>query len=149
MNETSARIFIDSNVLLYSIESQDAGKSVHAGRWLDYLLQTGSGVTNLQVLNEVTNVLLKRRVMAPEQVFKVVDTFGSFGTMPVSREIMTAARLIRLSTRYQWWDCLLLASAVELRCAGFLSEDMSDGPGIHGLTIINPFLHSPPQLRFH
>jgi len=68
---------------------------------------------------------------------------------PISPEIMTAARLIRLGTRHPWWDCLLLASAAELRCAGFLSEDMSDGRAIPGLTIINPFLHSPPQLRFH
>lgn len=149
MSAMSGRVFIDSNILLYAIESQDTEKALRAGQWLEYLIESRRGVTNLQVLNEVTNVLLKRRVMSAEQVFRVVDRFGPFGITPISLEITAAARLIRLRTNYQWWDCLLLASAIELRCGAFLSEDLSEGHSIPGLTIISPFLHSPPQLPFH
>lgn len=149
MSAMNGRIFIDSNVLLYAIESQDAEKALRAGQWLEYLLESRRGVTNLQVLNEVTNVLIKRRVMPADQVFRVVDKFGPFGTTPISLEITAAARLIRLHTNYQWWDCLLLASATELRCSGVLSEDLSDGHSIPGLTVVNPFRHSPPQLPLH
>lgn len=145
----SGKVFIDSNTLLYSIESQDAAKARRAGEWLEYLIQSNRGVTNLQVLNEITNVLLRRRVMAPEQVFQVVDSFGPFGITPISLETVAAARLIRLRTQYQWWDCILLASAIELGCSGFLSEDLQDGHSIPGLTIISPFRHTPPQLPTH
>jgi predicted nucleic acid-binding protein len=149
MSEMSGRVFIDSNILLYAVESQDVAKARRASEWLVYLLESGRGTTNLQVMNEVTNVLLKRRVMPAEQVFRVVDNFGPFGVTPISLETAAAARLIRLQANYQWWDCILLASAIELGCSSFLSEDLKDGHSFPGLTIISPFLHSPPQLPIH
>jgi predicted nucleic acid-binding protein len=40
----------------------------------------------------------------------------------------------------------LLASALELGCSHFLSEDLQDGQQIGDLTIINPFLHAPKNI---
>jgi predicted nucleic acid-binding protein len=56
------------------------------------------------------------------------------------------ARRLHLRYRYSWWDCLLLASAIELGCTHFLSEDLHNGQAIEGLTIIDPFAHSPDQI---
>jgi predicted nucleic acid-binding protein len=44
----SGRVFIDSNILLYAIESQDVAKARRAAEWLEYLLESGQGTTNLQ-----------------------------------------------------------------------------------------------------
>lgn len=143
------RLFVDSNVFLYAIEEQDQSKSERAASWLRYLIASGLGISNLQVLNEVANVLLKRKVLADGDVFNLVDGFASFGTSPINTETTLAARLIRFETGYSWWDCMLLASAIELRCEAFLSEDLQDGHRIRGLTVINPFRHSAPLDRFH
>ena len=145
----SDRIFIDSNVFLYAADEGIALKSARSGDWLRYLLQTGLGVANLQVLNEVTNVLVKRGGMRPEAVFSIVDGYALFGSGAINVETVAAARIIHFENGYSWWDCLLLASAIELQCRFFLSEDMQDGHRIRGLTIINPFLHSPPQIPLH
>jgi predicted nucleic acid-binding protein len=48
--------------------------------------------------------------------------------------------------QFSWWDCLLLASAIELGCTHFLSEDLKDGQTIEGLTILSPFAHTPDQI---
>jgi predicted nucleic acid-binding protein len=40
----------------------------------------------------------------------------------------------------------LLASALELGCSHFLSEDLQDGQQIGDPTIINPFLHAPEDI---
>jgi predicted nucleic acid-binding protein len=40
----------------------------------------------------------------------------------------------------------LLASAIELGCTHYLSEDLQDGQVIDGLTIVDPFAHSPEQI---
>lgn len=143
------RTFIDSNIFLYAAEEGVALKSARSGDWLRYLLQTGLGVANLQVLNEVTNVLVKRGGMRPEAIFSIVDGYALFGSSAINFETVAAARILHFENGYSWWDCLLLASAIELQCRLFLSEDMQDGHRIRGLTIINPFRHSPPQIPLH
>jgi predicted nucleic acid-binding protein len=144
----NARTFIDSNVLLYAAE-EDSDKSGRAAEWLRHLLRSGTGVTNLQVLNEVTNVLIKRSGWRPEAVFSTIDGYAHFGTDALNRETVAAARLLRFEHNYAWWDCLLLASAIELQCRYFLTEDMQHGHSVRGLTLVNPFLHSPPQTPLH
>jgi predicted nucleic acid-binding protein len=145
----SDRIFIDSNVFLYAVEEQDAAKAERAWEWLRHLFSSGRGVANLQVMNEVANVLFKRGRLQPETVFEIIDAYAPFGTSSIGTETVIAARVIRMETDYSWWDCILLASAIELGCRQFLSEDMKDGDSVRGLTIVNLFRHSPPQSPFH
>src|SRR5688572_18839265 len=115
------RTFIDSNVFLYAAEEGTALKSAQSGEWLRYLLQAGLGVANLQVLNEVTNVLIKRGGMPPEAAFSIVDGYALFGVTAINFETVAAARILHFEHNYSWWDCLLLASAIELQCRFFLS----------------------------
>ena len=143
------RTFIDSNVFLYAAEKGDLEKSRQAATWLRYLLRSGVGVANLQVMNEITNILIKRGQMEAEEIFPIIDSYALFGTAALSKETVAAARLLHFETSFSWWDCLLLASAMELQCINFLSEDLQDQRKIRGLTIINPFRHSPPRLPLH
>lgn len=145
----NGRTFIDSNVFLYAIEEAPVQKSERAGAWLRHLLGTGNGVANLQVMNEVANVLIKRGNAPPEKVFSTIDGYMHFGVSVLSLETVAAARLLHFESGYSWWDCLLLASAIELQCRYFLSEDLQDNRQVRGLTIINPFRHSPPQTPIH
>ncbi len=145
----SDRYFIDTNIFLYAIEETGDDRQHQAARWLDALLVLGLGCANLQVMNEITNVLLRRGGQPTENVFTAVDRFSAFGTAPVNFETVAAARLIRFETNYGWWDCVLLASAIEHGCRRFLSEDLQDGRSILGLTIVNPFRHSPPEIPYH
>ncbi len=145
----SDRIFVDSNVFLYAAEEASVLKSEKAAAWLRHLLRTGDGVANLQVMNEIANVLIKRGEMKPEAVFLIIDGYMQFGSSALTHETVAAARLLHFEVGYSWWDCLLLASAIELQCRYFLTEDLQDNHKIRGLTIISPFRHSPPQAPFH
>jgi predicted nucleic acid-binding protein len=41
---------------------------------------------------------------------------------------------------YSYWDCLILASALENNCTILYTEDMQDGQTVEGkLKILNPF----------
>ena len=112
----------------------------------------GSGCTNLRVLNEVTHVLLRKRSdLAEADIFRQVDTLRFFGDAPLHHDNVVEACRLREVTRYSWWDCLLLASAHELGCTHFLSEDLQDGQRIaagpgKALTIVDPFAHSPADI---
>src|SRR5690606_16453556 len=52
-----ANIFIDTNVLLYSIDETELVKGPLTQHWLLSLSRNGAGRTNLQVLNEATSLL--------------------------------------------------------------------------------------------
>lgn len=140
-----ARIFIDSNTFLYSLDASEPGKRQVAKDWIAAIADYG--VTNLQVLNEVMNVLTrksKRFGGGDNALF--VDGFSQFGKSPIDWSTILKAREIHSSTGYSWWDSLLLASAMELGCTHFLSEDLQDGHRLGGLTIMDPFAHSPATI---
>ncbi|WP_315924397.1 PIN domain-containing protein [Mesorhizobium sp. SP-1A] len=147
-----AKIFVDTNVLLYAVDETELAKGLLAQQWLLSLTHHGAGSTNLQVLNETTSLLLRRRRdVHPADVFAIVDRFSRLGTQPLGAKETSLARSLHLRLRYSWWDCLLLASALELGCTHFLSEDLQDGQAIEdtggkSLTIVDPFAHSPEQI---
>jgi predicted nucleic acid-binding protein len=144
-------VFIDANVPLYARDTTTEPKVLAAAGWLRLLADLGCGRTNLQVLNEVTNVLLrKQRNRSAAEIFAEVDGLRFFGDAPLSHTTVAVARQLHLRSRYSWWDCLLLASALELGCGYFLSEDLQDGQLVESngkrLTIIDPFDHSPDHI---
>ena len=140
-------VFVDTNTLAYLHDSGDPAKSAAVTRWLLDLSDLRLAKTNLQVLNELTNVLLRRKWFdSPATVFSIVDTFAALGSASLSFNDVMVARKLQQSLRYSWWDCLLLASAINLGCTHFLSEDLQDGQVIEGLTIVSPFAHSPGQI---
>lgn len=148
----AARVFIDTNLLFYIRDVRDQERSDAAIRWLRALAPTEQGRTNLQVLNELTNALLRqRRDLSANAVFALVDEVAFLGTEPIGPQIVELAREMRVRYLYSWWDTLLLASALELGCTHFLSEDMQNGQVIadgtsRALTIVDPFAHSPQQI---
>jgi predicted nucleic acid-binding protein len=146
-----AKIFVDMNVLLYAVDERELVKGPLVQQWLLSLMHHGIGRTNLQVLNETTSLLLRRRRdVHPADVFAIIDRFSRFGAQPLGTKETSLARTLHLRLRYSWWDCLLLASALGLGCTHFLSEDLQDGQRIEdsggkALTILSPFAHSPEQ----
>jgi predicted nucleic acid-binding protein len=54
-----ARLFIDSNVLLYTRDRALVDKARIAADWLAQAVDMNVACTNLQVLNEVTHVMLR------------------------------------------------------------------------------------------
>ena len=115
--------------------------------WISYLSDQGALKTNLQVANEFVHVASRRLPKLPQTtLFAMADNILSCGSTSVSVDIHMLARKVRDRTGYAWWDCLLLASALDLGCGYFLSEDLQDGQIIEGLTIVDPFAHSPEQV---
>jgi predicted nucleic acid-binding protein len=143
----AGKVFIDTNTLLYIHDKDAGGKADLAVEWLYELTTRQIACINLQVLNELTFVMLRRKwLTSPAQTFAAVDQFEELGSMPLTESGARAARQLHHRYRYSWWDCLLLASAIELGCTHFLSEDLKNGQTIEGLTIIDPFAHTPGQI---
>lgn len=140
----TARVFVDTNVLIYARDQREHDKRKQAQQWLELLADRRQLLTNLQVLNEFTRwLLLNERSRALEALRYEVGLLASYGAVPLSAADMDNAWDVREALGYQWFDCLLVAHAANAGCSHFLSEDMGHGARYGSLTIINPFRVDP------
>ena len=141
------KFFVDTNILIYTLDKKSLEKSKRAVEWLDELAKRNALVINLQVINEICHVALRKMDdLSLEHVQDVASAFMEWGKQPVTEETFEVSWSIRRHYGYSWFDSLLLASAHQLECSFFLSEDLQDGQDVMGLTIINPFKHSASQV---
>ena len=85
MLEAGSVIFVDTNVLLYSHDRKNIEKAGQAKSWLKALAKRRQATINLQVLNELTDVLLRRKWFeTPEQVFTISAGFAELGNKPLT-----------------------------------------------------------------
>lgn len=129
--------FVDSNVLIYCLKVDDPRRTV--------ALETlqGSPHTSVQALNEFASVARRKLRMRPDDVrdasVALRAWLGEIHSLLV--EDHDRAHEIVASYRLQWWDALIVATALRAGADRLITEDLQHGQVIEGrLTIENPFL---------
>lgn len=133
----SGAVFLDSNILVYAALQPD--ERTTAAR----LLLTRSGRISVQVLNEFASVARRKLGRPwPEIEAAIADMLLIFpNPTPLTLATHEAARGLAAHYGFAFYDALIVASALEARCATLLTEDMQDGLLVDTrLTIRNPFL---------
>lgn len=134
------KYFVDTNVLLYRYASQDEYKRRIAGR----LLKSGESIISVQVINEFCNVVHRKFPAQFKQIeISLQEIRATLPIEPLQLEDCTAAVCISQRYQFQYYDALILASALRLDCQAVISEDMQHGFVLdEKLTLVNPFLLS-------
>ena len=136
--------FVDTNLLIYSLDPQETERRQVAAGWLKNLTDTGTLVLSPQSLNECYRALTERRDLLPRHAARAyVISLLRFCTAPYDFDVTRRAWQIQERHRFGWWDTMLLASALLARCGVFFSEDMQHEHSVDGLTILNPFRLKP------
>jgi predicted nucleic acid-binding protein len=137
----SGKTFVDSNVLIYAYDSEAGTKHRIANSLLRELWEHRLGVLSLQVLQEfyvnATRKIGKPIPKSKAQVF--VENYLSWCSDTTAQEISTAFR-IEAESRINFWDALIVASAIKRGASRILSEDLHSGQRIAGVLIENPFV---------
>lgn len=141
-----APVFVDTNVLIYARDEAAAQKRIVAVDWLRRLVSARRMIVNLQVLNELTRWVLRNEKVPLSVARSRIEELRRFGEGALQPSQMATAWAVRERLGYQWFDCLLVAAAVEAGCTHFLSEDMGHETRYGSLTIINPFRVSPETI---
>lgn len=138
----SARVFVDTNILVYSRDASEAEKQAVALQWLAVLWQQHSGRISFQTLNEfyVTVTQRLKPGLTREEAQADIRNLLLWNPIAVDNTVMENAWLIQASHRFSWWDSLILSAAQIQDCAFVLSEDLQHGQPVGNLTIINPFM---------
>ncbi len=141
------KVFVDTNVLVYTRDLTDPAKRLRANEWVSALDTAGRLVISVQVLNEFGNVMI-RKLPGPllAQLESAVVEMARWCTARMDASVTKAAIAIHRRYGFQWWDSLIVATADRARCDVLLTEDLQAGQLINGLRVVNPFDTSPDFL---
>jgi len=133
----SDSIFIDSNIFLYAFSTKDIRKQKIAS---SVIMQ--QAIISAQVINEVSNNLLKKLGFDNEEVKSFVeDCYARYAVVDFSQSIFIEAALLRERHTFSYYDSLIVSSALSPGSTILYSEDMQHGQKIYDrLTIVDPFI---------
>ncbi len=131
--------FLDTNVLVYSVDGNDPAKQVVAREIVVSAVRGGGFLISAQVLNEFSNIALLKLKLSVEEVRKFVSFFSRIGVVSLESRWTDAALLLKQRYETQFFDSLLLVAAQENGCDEILTEDLNDGQMYGSVKAVNPF----------
>jgi len=132
------KAFLDTNFLIYLYSESELEKREVAYQ----ILNAHYCVTSLQAFNEASNVWFKKYGWNGAKIQKYLDNIEMVcdEILMIGRGTITTALSLKDQYGYSYYDCLMLASALESNCDTIMTEDMNSGQVISSqLKIENPF----------
>ncbi|HEX2223190.1 MAG TPA: PIN domain-containing protein [Thermoanaerobaculia bacterium] len=137
----SARVFLDTNVLVYLYDEDTPEKQARAARLLEEYGPGGAAFISTQVLQEFY-VTVSRKLARPLAKDLALAAVRNLAQLPTVRvDVPTILAAIQLSQEHQvsFWDGLIIQSALNAGCDRLLTEDLQSGRQLGELQIENPF----------
>lgn len=133
---TDKRVFYDSNILIYLVDNDYERK-----KKVSSILIDDYSYISTQVVNENISICIKKLKLSKEEAFNHGKfLLNKFNLIIIDKKIINKAFDVSMKYRYNYWDCLIIASALENNCDILFSEDMQHNQVIENkLKIVNPF----------
>ena len=138
----SDKFFLDTNILVYTFDSQAPVKQAKARQLVAEALSRQQGIISYQVIQECRNVATRKfaqplthadcRLYLDHVLTPLCEVFPSVALYQVA---------LKLSERWQYafYDSLIIAAALQSGCRTLYSEDLQHGQRIEAMRITNPF----------
>lgn len=134
----TAKIFIDTNILIYSMDKHNRQKRDKCRVLLKKLTDHFKGVISTQVMQEFYVAGTKKLYGDPLYVKNILNSFEHFEIVNINPEIIKEAIDCSILNRISFWDSLIITSAEYSKCEQIWTEDLNDGQIIRGVRIFNP-----------
>jgi predicted nucleic acid-binding protein len=136
--------FLDTNVLVYA-HDVDAGRKHSVARDLVLkLLDEGTGLVSVQVLQEFF-VTVTKKIPSPldaDTAEEIIEDLGVMGVFsPVKEDVVAAIHLVKRH-RIGFWDAMVVRAALAQDASVIWSEDLAAGQTYDGVIVRNPFVMS-------
>ena len=133
--------FLDTNVLIYSVDTNETGKHELAVDLVEKHLVRANGAISVQVLREFYSVSRKiDNPLSDGQAREMVRRFATFRVL--SEDAGTVLRAVRRHQEMSlsFWDALIVEAALKSGADRLFTEDLHHGQVIEGMRVENPFL---------
>ena len=133
-----SKIFIDTNILVYSLDQFEPEKRKKCRELLKTLTGDLRGVISTQVMQEFY-VASTAKLGADVLIVKdILHSFERFETTIITPQIIKEAIDCSIINRLSFWDALIVTAAEGAKCEKIWSEALNDGQVVRGVRIENP-----------
>ena len=136
----NAEVFVDTNVLLYTIDEDPASKQKRERA--QQLLLSAPWSWSVQVAAEFfVNATSPKRPsrLASSDAAALVETWLAYPTLPLTADLVRDAIAFHERFQLSYWDAAILVAAKRLGCHTVYSEDLNEGQNYDGVRVVNPF----------
>jgi predicted nucleic acid-binding protein len=140
------RVFVDTNVLVYSRDASEPTKQKQAMEWMTFLWSQQTGRLSFQVLSEfyVTVTSKLQPGMDPQRAREDVRLLVAWRPISVDLRLVEGAWRIQDQYKLSWWDAMIVSAAEASDCRYLLTEDLQENRSMGSVKVINPF-NAPPH----
>ena len=134
-----ARVFLDTNVLIYAVAARERNPAEYAIA-RDIISNDDFEVSPL-ILGEFYSIARKAQheLMSAAQANTWIKEWEMHCNVYIDPPLINAAMFIRERFGTQFWDSAHIAAADRLGLKTLYSQDMSHGQKYGSVTVINPF----------
>jgi len=140
----TARVFVDTNVLVYRYDLSEPAKHRRATDRLDRLWETHLGRVSTQVQHELYTTLSRKLGMPRDDARTIVTSLEAWQPVDVDHQVVTRAWALEDRHSLSWWDALIVAAAQICGAEVLLTEDLQHGAEYGGVRVVDPFTEPPP-----
>lgn len=135
------KAFIDTNILVYTVDGRFPEKRQIALELLAHLQANHRLVISTQVLQEFYNVTAYKLKLNPVDMQNMVTKFSQLPTVLTDISLIEQGIQASIHHKLRLWDALMIVAGVRADCKIMYSEDLTHGQIIQGVRILNPFKH--------
>ena len=134
-----AKVFLDSNVVVYAMDTREPAKQARARSLIASLDSDTLGVISTQVLCETYHVATRKLGLEPLAVKHILLRFERLEVVAMTPELVRQAIDCSILNSISLWDGLIVAAAASANCVTLWTEDLNPGQVIMGVRVENPF----------
>jgi predicted nucleic acid-binding protein len=136
---TVSKIFIDTNIFVYSIDKKEKLKREKARTILKKIVELHRPVISTQVIKEFY-VVASAKLKADAFIVKnIIHNFRNMEIVNNDLDLIEQAIDISVISQLSFWDSLIIAAAEKANCEFVFSEDLNSGLTYRGVMVVNPF----------
>ena len=133
-----AKGFIDTNVLIYQLDSRDKGKQKKCRDLVRTLVTNQEAAISTQVLQEFYVACTTKLKIKPILVKGIMHGFENMEVVSIGTELINDAIDTSIQYKLSFWDSLVIVSAESAKCQFLYTEDLNEGQIIRNVKIQNP-----------
>lgn len=134
-----SKIFLDTNILLYTLDENDKDKQKIARKIVQNVTEQDTSVISTQILQEFYVASTSKLGVQPLLAKSIVHSFENMEVVRIDPYLIREAIDASILNQISFWDSLVVVAAESAKCEKLYTEDLNAGQIIRGVKIENPF----------